>query len=355
MGMSRHALRGLLLGCLAVLLPASLPAQDPARSAGAELREAALVLFGAVGATPAAEVEAPRARLGRALFWDVRLSATGEVACASCHFRENWGSDSRVKSIDARGRPSSRQSQTVFHAMEATGLRWLADRASGAAQAESSITGSMGFARAADILPVLRRHGYEAAFREAFPGEADPVTPANYALALEVYQATLRTPAPFDAWLRGDDRAMEEAQLRGLSRFISAGCVGCHNGPLVGGRVMQRFGLVEDYWRQTGSAAVDQGLVALTRQEADRFVFRVPLLRNIAETAPYFHDGSVESLAQATRIMARVQLGLELEEAAVEELVAFQRALTGDMPAHFSPPPGVPFALPPGVTPAAGR
>jgi cytochrome c peroxidase len=347
--MAMRNLCAAVLACCAVLLPRSLLAESPPPDPVAELRETATALLGAVSATPEGEIGTPLARLGRALFWDTRLSANGEVACASCHFREGWSSDTRAKSTDARGRQTGRHSQPVFHAMETSGLRWLADRPSGAAQAEGSITGSMGFAKPADILPVLRQHGYKPLFRAAFPGQSDPVTPANYGLALQAYQATLRTPAPFDRWLAGEDRAMDERQVRGLRRFIETGCIGCHNGPLLGGRMLQRFGIVQEYWRQTGSTGIDAGLASVTRKEEDRFVFRVPMLRNVARTAPYFHDGTVAELRQATRIMARVQLGQELDEAALDELVAFQEALTGEIPPHFAPPPDVPFELPPGV------
>ena len=342
--------RAFVFACCVLLTSPSPLAQNSPSDAAAELRGMARSLLGAVSASPDGEIDSAQARLGRALFWDMRLSANGQVACASCHYRENWGSDSRAKSTDARGRPTGRQSQTVFHAMEASaGLRWLADRASGAAQAEGSITGSMGFATPGDIVPVMRRNSYEDLFRAAFPNQPDPVTPANYGLALQAYQSTLRTPAPFDQWLAGDDGAMDERQVRGLQRFIQTGCAGCHNGPLLGGQMLRRFGVVEDYWRHTGSANIDAGLATATRQEADRFVFRVSILRNIANTPPYFHDGSVADLRRATRIMARVQLGLDLGNQALDELVAFQEALTGEMPAHFAPPPGVPFELPPGV------
>lgn len=311
-----------------------------------ELREAANGLFGTVSAAPDDEIDTPQARLGRALFWDARLSANGQVACASCHTRADWGSDSRPKSVDARGRQGERQSQSVFNAMGASGLRWLGDRASGAAQAEGSITGSMGFAARGAIVPVLERLGYEPMFRAAFPDQADPVTPANYGVALQAYQATLRTPAPFDRWLAGEDGALDERQVRGLRRFVEAGCAGCHDGPLLGGRTKQRFGIAEDYWKHTGSADIDSGLMALTKREEDRFVFRVPSLRNVAKTQPYFHDGSVPELRRATQIMARVQLGQDLGDAALDELVAFQEALTGRVPDHFSPPPSLPSERP---------
>ncbi|CAM5387252.1 cytochrome-c peroxidase [Thauera mechernichensis] len=339
-GISRY-----ILGSLAGLAFAT---SAVASKADNELRETAKGLFGTVTAATAAEVSDPKAALGQALFWDIRLSSNGKVACASCHFQENWGSDSRPRSIDARGRKTL-QSQTVFHSQDTPGLRWLADRASGAAQAIGSITGSMGFAKREDILPVLAEHGYTDLFKKAFPDEQAPMTPDNYGKALEAYQKTLRTPAPFDSWLDGDDKAMTELQKKGLKRFMETGCVGCHNGPLVGGTMMQRFGVVENYWPHTGSPDIDSGLMRNTGKEEDRFFFRVPMLRNIAKTEPYFHDGSVADLKRATEIMAKVQLGQTLDDEALNELVAFQESLTGKIPANFAPPAGIPFELPEGV------
>ncbi len=335
---------------IAALVPALSAAQD--RTPAPELRETATALFGTLRAPTPAEAEAPMARLGQALFWDIRLSADGHTACGSCHVPGAWGADRRAFSRDARGRSTSRHSPTVLNSMAApAGLRWLADRPSGAAQAENSITGSMGFARAEDILPVLRRHGYEPAFRAAFPNEANPLTPANYGRALQAYQATLRTPSAFDRWLAGEDSAMTERQQRGLQRFLETGCAACHNGPLLGGAMMQRFGVAEDYAPHTGSARPDIGLAAVTKNDEDRWIFRVAPLRNVARTAPYFHDGAVADLRQATRIMARVQLGRELEEAVVDDLLAFMEALTGDLPANYAPPAGIPFEVPAGAAP----
>lgn len=313
-----------------------------------ELRKRADTVLGTVEATPTEEVENPIAQLGQALFWDTRLSSNGEVACASCHFRENWGSDSRARSINARG-SETLQSQTVFHSQDTPGLRWLADRESGAAQAMGSITGSMGFDSREAILPVLEEHGYTERFEDAFPNDPDPVSVANYGEALEFYQRTLRTPAPYDAWMKGDEDAMDELQVRGLERFLNTGCAGCHSGELVGGTMLQRFGVMENYWEHTGSPQIMSGLMDATGEEGDRFFFRVPLLRNIAKTGPYFHDGSVDDLRRATEIMARIQLGQDLDDEALDELVAFQEALTGEIPVNFEPPEGIPFELPEGV------
>ncbi|WP_020146496.1 cytochrome-c peroxidase [Thioalkalivibrio sp. ALJ15] len=316
-----------------------------------ELRDRARVMFGAVTPSNFEERNDPKAVLGEHLFWDQRLSRDGMTACASCHYQENWGSDLRRLSIDARGNETGRHSQTVFFSMDTKANRWLGDRETGAEQAQGSITGSMGFDEQEDILPLLEEFGYAEKFEEAFPDDDDAVNPENYGLALQAYQATLRNPAPFDDFLDGEDDVLSEIQLRGLRNFMDAGCAGCHGGPLAGGEQFQRFGVVEDYWEHTGTHPddIDEGLMAATGDESDQYFFRVPILRNIANTGPYFHDGSVETLEDATRIMALIQLGQELSDDEVESMVAFMESLTGDIPVNFRPPEGVPFDLPEGV------
>jgi cytochrome c peroxidase len=332
---------------LLILVPlvagACAPAADPPVDHDAPpmdpLLQMALATFGGPLDPPSATaLEAPDITLGRALFWDPRLSRDGQTACASCHTREAWGADSRPFSTDARGATTSRHSQTVFNVTLQPTLRWLGDRESAAHQATGSIRGSMGFDDAGAILPALREHGYEDAFRSAFPGDPDPLHPDNYGRALEAYQATLVTPAPFDRWLEGEPDALSPGQRSGLETFLSTGCGACHAGPLLGGGSFHRFGITADYWTATGSEGIDQGRFAMTGQEGDRYVFRVPMLRNIARTAPYFHDGSVSSLHDAVRIMAQLQLGKTLEEPEVEGIVEFLEALTGDVPEHYAPP-----------------
>jgi cytochrome c peroxidase len=123
-----------------------------------------------------------------------------------------------------------------------------------------------------------------------------------------------------------------------MRTFISTGCAGCHNGANLGGAMFQRFGLVKDYWPETGSEKPDQGRFAVTKKEEDRYVFRVPMLRNVAKTAPYFHDGSVERLDRAVRVMASVQLGRTLDDASVADIVSFLESLTGEVPPNYAPP-----------------
>ena len=223
-------------------------------------------------------------------------------------------------------------------AQDQVALRWYGDRRDGAHQAEGSITGSMGFAEVNDLLCALEAQGYEAAFRAAFSAQAEPLTSTNYAQALQAYQRSLRTPSRFDAFLQGDNSALSRQQLVGLRTFIATGCVSCHSGPLLGGNSMQKFGVFKDYWLATGSSPVDLGRINVTKQEADKYVYRVPMLRNVAKTAPYFHDGSVGRLEDAVRIMAEVQLGRTLSAADIADIATFLGSLTGDLPQHYAPP-----------------
>jgi cytochrome c peroxidase len=315
---------------------AALAAASPAH-ADEQLRREALALFGRIEAAPASAMTR-EAELGRALFWDERLSLDGKTSCGSCHFARDWGADRRRFSPDARGALTSRHSPTVFNSMAQPALRWLSDRKTGADQAESSITGSMGFGSKEAGLQKLRELDYLPAFRGAYPQEAEPMSIANYARAIAAYQVTLTTPAPFDRFLGGDDAALSAAQQAGLRAFMATGCAACHSGKLLGGTMNQRFGLVKDYWLETGSSKVDVGRFAATKKEEDKYVFRVPMLRNVAKTAPYFHDGSVEQLDRAVRIMGSVQLGKALDDATVGAIVTFLGSLTGEVPANYAPP-----------------
>jgi cytochrome c peroxidase len=272
------------------------------------------------------------------LFWDTRVSLDGITSCGSCHEARDWGADRRRFSIDARGKPTSRHSPTVFNSMTQPALRWLSDRKSGADQAEGSLTGSMGFPSKQAGVDRMGELNYLPVFRAAYPQDAEPMSARNYGRAIAAYEATLVTPAPFDRFLAGDDAALTDRQKAGLRAFIANGCGGCHSGPLFGGSLLHRFGVVKDYWLETGSQNVDVGRFAMTKKEEDRHVFRVPMLRNIAKTAPYFHDGSVDRLDRAVRIMAVVQLGRTLDDAEVAAIVAFLDSLTGNVPAHYAPP-----------------
>lgn len=326
------------LTSLLFLLPVS--AQEPLQPAAAAdgLLARAREEFGIVQAATAEQIAAPAAELGRALFWDGRISADGRTSCASCHQPADWGADRRQFSPDARGKNTARNSQTVFNSMQQPALRWTGDRKSGAHQAEKSLTGSMGFTAAEEVVPLLRTHGYEAAFRRAWPAEGGPVTPAHYARALEAYQTTLTTPSAFDRFLSGDGGALTGEARAGLQVFLDTGCADCHSGPLLGGAGLKKFGVKKPYWEATKSAKRDGGVFETSKKEEDRDRFRVSMLRNIGKTAPYFHDGSVADLTEAVQVMADVQHGQRLSGAEAKAIVAFLHSLTGEVPAHYAAP-----------------
>lgn len=303
-----------------------------------KLRGDARESFGVLKAPDAARLESPDVLLGRALFWDARLSGNGKTACASCHLPEDWGADRRPFSVDAKGKNTARNSQTVFNAALLPSLRWTGDRKSAAHQAEKSLTGSMGLATAEAIVPMLKEFGYESRFRQAFPKDESPVSPANYAAAIQAYELTLATPAPFDKYLSGDDAALNQRAKRGLELFASIGCADCHSGTLLGGKSLKKFGVEKDYWLATKSKQQDAGLFETTKKDEDRYLFRVSILRNVAKTGPYFHDGSVPDLKEAVQVMADVQLGDRLSDADAESVVAFLETLTGEIPRHYAAP-----------------
>lgn len=323
---------GLCFAVLAGQAGAACAADDGA------LRKEAIETFGRLPATDPKRLADADVTLGRELFWDARLSGNGKVACASCHLPEDWGADRRQFSPDAKGKNTARNSQTVFNATLQPALRWTGDRKSAAHQAEKSLTGSMGLATAEAVVPMLKEFGYEAAFRAAFAKESEPVSPKNYAAAIEAYESTLITPAPLDKFLAGDDKALDEKQKAGLRLFMSAGCADCHSGKLLGGEKLEKFGVEKDYWLATKSSKQDAGLFETTKKEDDRYQFRVSMLRNIAKTGPYFHDGSVGDLKEAVQVMADVQLGERLGDADAAAIVAFLESLTGEVPAHYAPP-----------------
>lgn len=336
--------RAVVVGGLLAILPCPSPLSAADEVSVEVVRAQALALF---PLRDPGVADGPIEDLGRQLFFDMRIGKDGKTGCVSCHLPEQWGADGRARSPDARGRLTERNSQTVFDVAALPALRWRGDRRSAAHQAEDSIKGSMGHAAIEDIVPVLQSLGYADAFARAFPGVPTAVTSANFGAALEAYQRTLHTTSAFDGFLAGDDHALDSGQLAGLQTFVRRGCAGCHNGPSLGGTTMQRFGLVKDYWLATGSQQIDEGRFAVTGDEADRYVFRVPVLRNIAKTGPYFHDGSVATLDRAVRVMAEVQFGATLPDAEVSAIVEFLESLTGAAPPHFAP-------IPVGRQPASG-
>ena len=298
-------------------------------------------------ASPDNPLTPARIKLGRMLYFEARASVDGTVSCARCHQPALFGADALPKAIGAEHRPNPRNAPTVLNAAIQFVQHWRGDRKSVEDQATQALVappsfGNPTYESAMTKLKVIP--GYAALFAQAFPGQADPVTADNWGEAIGTYMRTLVTPSPFDAFLAGDDRALSPAAQAGLRSFIQIGCVACHNGVGVGGGMYQKFGLVEDYWKATGSTNIDKGRFEVTQDPADMYVFKVPTLRNVAMTPPYFHDGSVSTLPAAVRVMARVQLGRTLTDGEIADLVAFLESLTGRLPLDFVTAPLLPAA-----------
>jgi cytochrome c peroxidase len=285
--------------------------------------------------------------LGRLLFFETRVSVDGTVGCVRCHQPFLHGTDALPKAIGAEGRVNPRNSPTVMNAALQPVEHWRGDRTSVEDQAMQALVGppSFGNPNYESAMTKLKAiPGYPALFAKAFPAEQEPVTPQNWAKAIGAYERTLVTPSQFDAYLSGDAQALAPNAEAGLREFVQTGCTTCHNGVGIGGGLFQKFGLLEDYWKATGSAQIDKGRVDVTHDAADTYVFKVPSLRNVAMTPPYFHDGSVATLPEAVRVMARVQLGRTLSDEQVNRIVAFLASLTGTLPTSFSEIPELPAA-----------
>jgi len=288
--------------------------------------------------------------LGRLLFFEPRITVDGTVSCATCHQPSLYGTDARATSIGVKQRLHPRNAPTVLNAALNFVNHWRGDRESVEDQATQALTApiSSGHDEQAVADRLERIPGYGLLFKAAFPGEHSPITTKNAGMAIGAFERTLLTPSPFDAYLAGNIDALSPSARAGLQTFINTGCVACHRGAGLGGDMYRKFGVLEDYWTATRSRNVDKGRIEVTNDPADLHVFRVAGLRNVAMTPPYFHDGSVAALPDAVRIMARLQLGVALNDADTGDIVPFLASLTGGLPADFAAAP----VLPPGAVPA---
>src|SRR5215475_10972446 len=295
----------------------------------------------------AVATSAARVELGRKLFFDPRWTLEGNVSCATCHQPALYGTDALAKSIGVQHRTHPRNAPTVLNAGLNFVQHWWGDRKDLEDQVEQALIGAFSSGHRDPAVAIGRIEaidGYADLFRRAYPDEAKPITSANIGKAIAAYERTLLSPSPFDAYLRGDTHALSRIARSGLERFIDRGCVSCHNGVGIGGQSFRKFGVMEEYWQATGSTEIDKGRFGYTKDPADLYVFKVPSLRNVAKTPPYFHDGSVARLDDTVKVMGRVQLGITLPDAEVAEIVAFLDALTGSLPATFAAPSTIPSA-----------
>jgi cytochrome c peroxidase len=273
-----------------------------------------------------------RARIGRKLFHDTRLSGDGSLSCVSCHDMARGGADGRRVSEGTGGHAGELNTPTVLNAALNFRQFWdgraesLEDQVSGPLENPREMNGSW-----ERVVQVLREDPeYASLFRRAFP---DGITAPNVQRAIADFERTLLTPdSPFDRYLRGEASALDHVAQRGHERFTSLGCISCHQGANVGGNIFQTMGKVEDYFAGREIRPADLGRFNVTGDPRDKHKFKVPSLRNVARTAPYFHDGSARTLREAVEVMARYQLGTTLTEQETLEIVAFLESLNGELP-----------------------
>jgi len=275
--------------------------------------------------------------LGRLLYFDNRLSFNETISCNSCHSLASFGVDNLSFSPGDFGELGGRNSPTVLNAALHLAQFWDGRAKDVEEQAGMPILNPVEMAIPSEEFLVQRLSKvpeYQEMFAAAFPEDQPALTYRNIAFALAAFERTLLTPSRFDDYLHGDLAALTVEEKAGMEAFMMLGCSACHNGYTMGGSSFRKFGLQEDYWTHTGSEAVDEGRFAVTGNPEDRYVFKVASLRNVAETGPYFHDGSVETLEGALRVMGGSQLGRSLTEEEVTGIAAFLRSLTGELPAE---------------------
>jgi cytochrome c peroxidase len=277
--------------------------------------------------------------LGRMLYYDTRLSKNRTVSCNSCHDLASFGDDGLKTSKGINDQFGGRSAPTVYNAAIHIAQFWDGRAKDVEEQAIGPVTNplEMGMPDPDYVLKVLKSiPGYVEAFKTAFPDQEEPLTYGNVGNAIGAFERKLLTPSPFDDFLKGDDTALNDAEKLGLNLFITSGCTVCHSGMGVGGHLYQKLGLVKEW--PTG----DLGRYEATKVETDKYFFKVPSLRNITETAPYLHDGSVETLPEIVSKMAEYQLGRVLPDEDVNAIVTFLGALKGRIDEDFIRQPELP-------------
>ncbi|MGR9115682.1 MAG: cytochrome-c peroxidase [Gammaproteobacteria bacterium] len=324
------------------------------------LISAVVLAVGATSAVSAAETlpeKAPapadnpttseKVALGQMLYHDPRLSSTGTVSCASCHNTMLGGEDNRPNSMGVNGQTGGRSAPTVWNAAFNQVQFWDGRAASLEEQAAGPVTNpiEMGMKSWDDVVARLKTiEGYQVAFEKAFG--KDSISKDNATKAIAAYERTLITPnSPYDKYVKGDQSALTEQQVRGMNKAVELGCTSCHSGPAFNGPGMfQKFPVNSNgFFEAKYHFKKDKGLAEVTKKAEDENLWKVPTLRNVALTAPYFHNGSVKTLEEAVKLMAKLQLNQDLSDNEIADIVAFLNSLTGPFPKQSMPAlPGTP-------------
>ncbi|MFK7928314.1 MAG: cytochrome-c peroxidase [Myxococcota bacterium] len=282
---------------------------------------------------------AAQIELGRMLYFESRLSKSQDLSCSSCHRLNRFGVDNKPTSLGANGVALARNAPSIYNAGLHVAQGWDGRFPDLEAQTRAHLLDPLVMAQsdAADVVASVQSiPGYPPLFAAAFPHSAEPVSVDTIALSIGAFERTLLTPSPLDDYLHGDVSALSPAEIAGATLFVEAGCTTCHTGPTLGGTTHKKLGVVEAYETD------DLGRFSHTGIEADRHVFKVPSLRNVAHTAPYFHDGSVRGLPTAVKLMAKHQLGKEMSDNDARTISIFLEALNGRIDVEHTKRPKLP-------------
>ena len=286
--------------------------------------------------------------LGKTLFFDPRFSSNGTISCNSCHNVMAGGDDNRPNSVGVGDQRGGRSAPSVWNAAFLSVQFWDGRAPTLEEQAKGPVANPIEMGMPNLDVPMERLNkipGYADMFKAAFPGEDKPVSADNAAKAVAAFERTLITPnAAYDKFVKGDKIALTEQQQRGMKLFADTGCTACHSGPHFSGPQMemgtgffQKFPTFDNEYVKKYQFTEDGGRYEVTKKDADKDMWRVPTLRNIAVTAPYFHNGAVATLDEAVRVMAKSQLNKDLSDEQVADIVAFLDGLTGDFPTLAMP------------------
>jgi len=296
----------------------------------------------AIADNPANPVSPEKVALGRQLYFDTRLSKDQTQSCNTCHDLASYGVDHKKVSSGDAGKIGDRNSPTVYNSALHAMQFWDGRAGDVEEQAGMPILNAdeMNIPEEKFLVQRLKAvEGYRKMFAAAFPDDPDPVNYQNLRKAIAAFERTLILSSRFDDYLKGNSGALSYAEKKGLREFMDSGCITCHTGSLLGGNIFQKFGVYHDYWTYTESENVDEGRAKETSNENDKYMFKVPSLRNVSQTYPYFHDGNVEQIEDAIRIIAKVNLNKDLTDKQVSDIAAFLNSMTGDIPPEFAQVP----------------
>jgi len=344
--MTSTILSMLVLGCAGGTgMEGEMDAPPPDPNAMALVERAAAIFGPLPNSVPNPENPASPAKidLGRMLYYDARLSKNQDISCNSCHGLDSFGVDGEPTSPGHRGQRGGRNSPTVYNAAMHVAQFWDGREPDVEAQAKGPVLNPIEMAAPSEefVVGVLASiPGYVTAFEAAFPDDEPSLSYDNMARAIGAFERNLMTPSRFDAFVLGDANALDESERKGFETFLAVGCNSCHTGPAIGGALYRKIGFIFPY------ETSDPGREAITGEAVDLHVFKVPSLRNIAETGPYLHDGSIVELEEVVRIMGYHQIGLKLEDEQVAQIVTFLGSLTGEPDAEYIAKPELPESGP---------